>query len=79
MLRKVTIRRDLRFTLQEDWEKNIIPNVEEAQKRGVLVTPLTVLGDNGVAGWFLHGWVDKPPRIVENIDGTGNYTLDYVI
>jgi hypothetical protein len=60
---EVSIRRDMRFTLQENWN-DVVQVIAECKERGVLVTPLTVFDDRGmIVGWFLHGWV-SPPGIV---------------
>jgi hypothetical protein len=60
---KVSIRRDPRFDLERNWEI-VEENIRECQERGVLVTPLTVF-DNGVlVGWYLHGWVSPPSKIL---------------
>ncbi len=59
----ISIRRDMRFTLQENWN-DVQQVVTECKERGVLVTPLTVFNDDGmIVGWYLHGWV-SPPGIV---------------
>lgn len=60
---EVSIRRDMRFSLQENW-KGVEEVVASCKVRGVLVTPLTVFNDVGIiVGWYLHGWV-SPPGIV---------------
>lgn len=58
---RVSIRRDMRFSLEENWQNVVVPAVKEAQERGVLVTPLTVFDHDMIIGWFLHGWVPPPP------------------
>lgn len=61
---EVSIRRDMRISLERNWDECVVPAIAEAKVRGVLVTPLTVCDDRGViVGWFLHGWV-PPPGIV---------------
>ena len=58
----VSIRRDPRFTLEENWAE-VVEAVQEAQSRGCLATPLTVFYDDGaIIGWYLHGWEPPPPR-----------------
>lgn len=77
---KVGIRRDPRFTLEENWEQGVIPNVEEAQRRGVLVTPLTVFHNGEIIGWCLHGWVPPPGKILyDGGEPLGNFIPDYSI
>jgi hypothetical protein len=60
---KVSIRRDPRFNLEQNW-KIVEDNVRECQSRGVLVTPLTVFTDGVLIGWYLHGWIAPPPQIL---------------
>jgi hypothetical protein len=61
---QVSIRRDPRFSLEENWNNVVVPAIKEAQERGVLVTPLTVFQDDRIIGWFLHGWKPPPPIIL---------------
>jgi hypothetical protein len=50
----VDIRRDPRFTLEEQWYNEVAPNLTEG------VTALTVFGSDGsIEGWVLHGWTPK--------------------
>ncbi len=64
---KISLRFDGRFNMEENW-KVVVENVEECQKRGVLVTPLTVFGDEGnIIGWYLSGWVPPPPIIAYEV------------
>lgn len=63
MVSNISIRIDPRFSLEENWLM-VEEAVAEAQKRGILVTPLTVFsGDGIIAGWYLHGWEASPPKI----------------
>lgn len=56
---EVSLRFDPRFDLEENW-KTCAAAIQEAQERGVMVTPLTVFNDEGkIIGWYLHGW--EPP------------------
>lgn len=65
---KVSIRLDPRFNMEDNW-KTVVQNVEDAQSRGVLVTPLTVFGDDGkIIGWYLDGWKPPPTRILYKPD-----------
>lgn len=58
---KITIRRDLRFNLDENWDK-VVEVVKEAQTRSVFVTPITVFDEEGqIEGWYLHGF--KPTKV----------------
>ena len=62
---KVSVIRDPRFSLEENWEQTVIPNIKECQERGVLVTPLTVFDDNGhIIGWHLHGWKPSASKLM---------------
>lgn len=61
---EVSIRRDMRFTIDQNWEDTVLPAIAEAKERGVLVTPLTVFDDWGIVGWYLHGWVPPPGRVL---------------
>lgn len=62
---KISIRRDMRITLEENWELVVAPAIKEAQTHGNLVTPKTVFNDEGyIIGWYLSGWVSPPPRYV---------------
>lgn len=62
MVPNVDIKYDPRFTLEENWA-TCTAAMQEAQERGVLVTPLTVFNDEGkVIGWELHGW--QPPPVI---------------
>ena len=58
---KVNIRRDPRFSLEQQWFDTVVPCIEEAAARGLTVTPLTVFHSKhgNIEGWFMHGW--KPP------------------
>lgn len=77
---KAVIRRDPRFTLEENWERSIVPNIKEAQARGVLVTPLTVFAQNGeIIGWQLYGWVAPPGKILYKCKPFDELVLDYSI
>jgi protein-disulfide isomerase len=54
--------------MEENW-KTVVQNIEEAQSRGVLVTPLTVFGDDGkIIGWYLDGWKPPPMRVLYKPD-----------
>jgi hypothetical protein len=75
---KVSIRRDPRFTLEENWaivEENIL----ECQQRGVLVTPLTVFDDGNLVGWYLHGWQSAPGKIIYEAEPFEEDISDYCI
>lgn len=61
---EVSIRRDMRFTLKENWDDCVVPAIAEAKERGVLVTPLTVFDNGMIIGWLLHGWVPPPGRVL---------------
>jgi hypothetical protein len=61
MVPDVDIKYDPRFSLEENWVC-CTTAIQEAQERGVLVTPLTVFNDEGkIVGWYLHGW--EPPPV----------------
>lgn len=60
---KVSILRDFRFSLKNNWELIVVPAIKEAQERGVLVTPLTVFNYGMIIGWYLHGWMAPPGKI----------------
>ena len=66
----VDLRRDPRFTLEDQWINCVLPCIEEAAKRGLVVTPLTVFNwDSGkIEGWLMHGWKPPPPIILWPID-----------
>lgn len=77
---KVSIHRDPRFSLEYNWEQVVVPAIKEAQERGVLVTPLTVFGNGGIAGWYLHGWTPGPAKILyEYKEPIKEEVLDYII
>lgn len=59
---RVSIRRDPRFTLEENW-LIVEAAIKEAQGRGVLVTPLSVFDFGTLIGWYLHGW-KVPPSVI---------------
>ncbi len=76
---KVSIRRDPRFSLEYNWEHVVIPNIKECQERGVLVTPLTVFDDGVIIGWFLHGYVPAPGKILHQCPPPDEYISNYSI
>lgn len=76
---KVTLRRDPRFSLEYNWEHIVIPNIKDCQERGVLVTPLTVFDDGVLVGWYLHGWVAPPGKILYQCSLPDEYISDYSI
>ena len=76
---KVSIRRDPRFSLQENWENVVSPAIKEAQERGVLVTALTVFDNSEIVGWFLHGWTPPPGKILYECPPFDEYIADYSI
>lgn len=75
---KVSILRDPRFSLEENWNNTVLPAIKEAQERGVLVTPLTVFRHDQIIGWLLHGWEPPPPSYVYTCEIPG-VALDYNI
>lgn len=56
MVPLVDIRRDPRFTLEENWEKFVLPVLEEANIRGCYPEISTVIYMDGIEGWRLHGY-----------------------
>jgi hypothetical protein len=57
------IPRDLRFTLEEQWEKELAPLVEKG------VAPLTCFAKDGmISGWKLVGYEFPPPIILYTAD-----------
>jgi hypothetical protein len=66
----ISIRRDYRFTLEEQW-KDIVPLLVDG------VTAITVMdfdAKEGIVGWFLHGWKPPPPLILRpNYDFWWNF------
>ena len=76
---KISILRDFRFSLKNNWELVVLPAIQEAQERGVLVTPLTVFNYGMIAGWYLHGWVPPPGTVIHGEDLVGIYIPDYSI
>lgn len=79
VVQKVSIRRDPRFTLEENWHNVVVPAIQECQERGVLVTPLTVFEHDGIVGWYLHGWRAPPAKILYQCDPPDEYIPDYSI
>lgn len=79
MVPQVSIRRDPRFSLEYNWEQIVIPNIQECQERGVLVTPLTVFDDGVIVGWYLHGWKAPPATILYEEPPARGDILDYCI
>jgi len=75
---KVSIHRDPRFTLEENW-KMVEATINECQTRGVLVTPLTVFNYGQIYGWYLHGWVPEPGKILYQCPLPDEYIPDYSI
>lgn len=62
----MSIRRDPRFTLEEQWFNDVVPCIEEAASRGLEVIPLTVFHPMyfRIEGWLMHGWKPPPPIIL---------------
>lgn len=75
---KVSIRRDPRFPLEENW-KIVEENIQECQLRGVLVTPLTVFDNGRLIGWYLHGWIAPPGEILYQCAVPNDFVPDYCI
>ncbi len=60
---KVSVRKDMRFSLEENWQ--VVQNaIGEVQKRGIIVTPLSVFYQGELIGWYLEGWKPPPPIIL---------------
>lgn len=59
----VHIRFDCRFDVEKNWEQ-VCAAVVEAEGRGFIVTPTTVLNPitGFIEGWYLHGW-ERPPAV----------------
>lgn len=77
---RVSIRRDPRFTLEENW-KVVEASIHDCQTRGVLVTPLTVFDFGTIVGWYLSGWQAEPGKVLYQSTGPFEqiYTPDYCI
>jgi hypothetical protein len=60
----VSIRRDPRFELEEQWYKSVIPAIEEARTYGCEVEVTTVIYKGRIEGWYFHGWYSPPCKIL---------------
>lgn len=73
-----SILRDMRFSLEENWEA-VQKAIDEAQKRGLIVTPLSVFFKGELVGWYLDGWEPPPPiflwRETELIEELYDYNI----
>jgi len=76
---RIHIQRDPRFTIEENWDNVVVPAVQEAQQRGVIVTPLTVFNYNEIAGWYLCGWKRPPASYVYKPDLIEEFIMEYQI
>lgn len=63
---EVDIRRDPRFSLEEQWLNDVVPCIEEAAQRGLVVVALTVFHprDGNIEGWLMHGWEPPPGKLL---------------
>ncbi len=59
------VKRDYRFSLEENWEINVKPNLSEGVTALAIIDP-----DSGeIVGWKLHGW-EPPPRTIIYVTST---------